>query len=255
MTEGRDPFEILRRANPVDSERLPEVPTTAHGRALFEEVIEMAASTTPTQEQREREPSRSPADKRPQRRAVVLVLVAAAVTAGFTFYALVNRVSEPLTIGCYAAVDLDADAAVVGADGRSPVTVCEELWRNGAVGPGAVPPLAACVLPSGAVGVFPSTDGDPCTTLQLAPLDSTSYPDEADEVVALRTSLVEKFLAVGCLDDAEATETVVEELEDRGMSGWTVERSGTFTAERPCASLAFDPEAETVTLVPVPRSS
>lgn len=252
MTDKRDPFEILRRANPIDRERLPDVSESAHGRALMEEIVTMETPTAQTLGARPLQLPRSRLIR--NRRVLIPGLVVAILSVGFTFYAL-RQVTEPLTIGCYARADIEADTAVVGADGGSAVAACEELWRQGAFGAGPVPPLAACVLPSGAVGVFPSSGQDTCGTLGLAAVESGSYPEEFDEVVGLRTALVDEFLARGCVSEQQAVDLVKEEFRARGLGQWTVEVSGSFTAERSCASLAFEPEAKKVSLVPVPSPS
>ena len=184
--------------------------------------------------------------------AAVAVAVASALSVGFTVDALRTDVSEPTGIGCYASADLGAGASVVGADGRSPVAVCEEVWQRGDIGSGAVPSLAACVLPSGAVGVFPG-GRDTCATVDLAPLDEAAYLAGTGDFIALRTALVERFLASGCLDRAGAAHVVENELGEHGLSGWKIVTPTPFTADRPGAGLAFEPAARTVLLVPLPR--
>ena len=184
--------------------------------------------------------------------AAVGVVVASALSVGFTVHALTTDVTEPTGIACYASRDLGAGTAVVGADGRSPVAVCEEAWQRGDIGSGPVPSLAACVLPSGTVGVFPGGRGT-CATLDLVPLDEGAYLAGSAGVIALRTSLVDRFLTSGCLDRSSATRVVEEELGDHGLAGWKIVNPTGFTADRPCASLAFEPAARTVLLVPMPR--
>ena len=248
MTDQHDPFATLRRANPFNQERLPDLSGSAHGRALLEEIVTM---DTPTVE-RPRRPLRVRRSRLIRNRRVLIpALVVAVLSAGFTFYAL-RQVSEPLTIGCYGQADLDADTAVVGADGSSPVAACEELWRQGSFGGGSVPPLTACVLPSGAVGVFPTGGEDTCERLGMAAVDSASYPEEVDEGVGLRTALVDEFVARECVSEQQAMDLVNRELRGRGLEDWTVEVSGSFDIRRPCASLAFEPKSKKVSLVPIP---
>ena len=244
----RNPFEILLRANPVDRDRLPEVSESAHGRALLEEIIDMAQPTTTTRSV----PAPPPSPRRRRSRMLIPIVAAAAVLSmGFTVYALTRDVTEPSGIGCYAEADTGAKTVVVGADGRPPVAVCEAVWAGGAFGPGEMPPLAACVLTTGAVGVFPGGP-ETCASLDLAPLDGTTYPGEVGDFIAFRTALVDRFRAAGCLNEQAASEAVREEFATRGLSGWTVVTESRFSAARPCASLAFEPEAKRVSLVPIP---
>jgi len=247
----KDPFEILLRTNPVDRKRLPEVSESAHGRALLEEIIDMGQPTTTTR------PAAAPAPRsrrKKRSRLVIPVFVAAAVLSmGFTVYALTRDVTEPSGIGCYAAADVGANRVVVGADGSSPVAVCERVWANGAFGPGEMPPLAACVLTTGAVGVFPGGP-ETCGVLELAPLDGQAYPGQVGGFIAFRTAVVDRFQAAGCLDEQTATAAVRDEFQAQGLSGWTVVTAAKFSPDRPCASLAFEPEAKRVSLVPTPPS-
>lgn len=248
----RDPFEILLRSNPVERDRLPEVSESAHGRALLEEIIDMAQPTTKTPPA----PAPAPAPRRFRRSRPPLIPVAAAAAAlslGFTVYAMNRDVTEPSGIGCYAAADVDANTVVVGADGRAPVAVCEAVWARGAFGPQETPPLAACVLTTGAVGVFPGGP-DTCEALELAPVDQSAYGAEAGGFITLRTALVDRFLGAGCVNEQAATDAVREELATQGASGWSVITKSRFTAARPCASLAFDAEDQKVILVPIPPS-
>jgi len=104
----------------------------------------------------------------------ILVSVAALTVAGifaaaaYAGYALTRPVTPVVTIGCYESDSLDANTAVLAAGTKSPVAACTRNWASAF---GAQPPasLAACVLPSGAVGVFPGdTSGDTCKSLGLA---------------------------------------------------------------------------------------
>ena len=103
------------------------------------------------------------AQRRRRRLALILVpavLVVLAVT-GFTTYALTREPSHLESVGCFESAQLDGNIAIVNADGRGPTAICAELWRQGDMGPGPAPKsLAACVLETGAVGVFPSSGKD-----------------------------------------------------------------------------------------------
>ena len=184
-------------------------------------------------------------------RFVAMMAATALLSMGFAMQILRSDVSQPLTIGCYASTDLDAATAVVGADGRSPTAVCKAIWERGDLGPGTVPPLAECMLDTGAVGVFPGGQHI-CADLDLAPLDAASNPQGNDAVI-LKAALVDRFLASGCLERQTATNAVREEFRAQGLVGWKVVNATGFSTDRPCASLAFEPATKRVLLVPVPR--
>ena len=121
-------------------------------------------------------------NERRRRRRLALVLVPAAVlllaATGFTTYALLRGPTHLETIGCYETASTSADTTVVRADGRDPRVICAELWAEGAVGEGPPPKeLAACVLETGPVGVFPSRGPDTCERLGLADLPASYGTD------------------------------------------------------------------------------
>jgi hypothetical protein len=116
------------------------------------------------------------ATRRP-RRGLVLVLVV--VTAGllatgaYAGYALTRSATPVESIGCYQTVSLTANTAVVAAGSGSPAGACAEKWSSAF--PRVAPPasFAACVLDSGAIGVFPADTGNPCAKLGLSALAET----------------------------------------------------------------------------------
>jgi hypothetical protein len=237
MTTEREVFDLLRRAKPVAPEAVVA--------SAVDEVLERILATPPVEI--------AQAPRRPVRRlALVVGTVAALAAVGWTAFTLRSEPSKPLTVGCYAAADLDSRTEVVVAEGKSPAEACRDLWRRGVFGAVAVPDLAECVLASGSVGVFPASGGDTCADVQAARLRPESSAGTPD-VVALRQALVETFRAQGCLPAAPAREIVGRHLAERGFDGWTVEVTGTFGPERPCASLAFDVPASRILIIPVPR--
>ena len=131
------------------------------------------------------------AQRRRRRLALVLVPVVLAVLAvtGFTTYALTREPTHLESVGCFETAELDGSIAVVNADGRNPTAICAELWRQGDMGPGPAPEsLAACVLETGALGVFPSSGKDTCEHLGLTDLPS-GYAEEAERFAALRDAI------------------------------------------------------------------
>jgi hypothetical protein len=204
------------------------------------------------------------AQRRRSRLALVLVPAVLAVLAvtGFTTYALTREPSHLESVGCFETAELDGNIAVVNADGRAATAVCAELWRQGDLGPGPAPKsLAACVLETGAVGVFPSSGKDTCEQLGLADLP-LSYAAEAERFAALRDAIAADLGASygsterdpKCLREEEARALIRHELDARGYEDWSIEVIGGGFTERPCAAvgLGFDGERKVVFLVPEP---
>jgi hypothetical protein len=205
-----------------------------------------------------------------RRRAIILVAAALLVATGFTTYVLTREPTHLESIGCFAAPDLGADTTIVSADGRDPVAICTELWRQDVVAGAAAPEpanLSACVLESGAVGVFPSSSADTCAELGLAELPA-DYAVEARRFAELRDAIVARLGAPAtgssrgsskCVGEMPAREAVRRELDSHGYRDWEIEVAivdgAGFTAERPCAEAAFDGKRRVVTLVPVWRRS
>jgi hypothetical protein len=205
------------------------------------------------------------ATARRRRRRLVLVAVPAALVllavTGFTAYAVMREPTHLESIGCYERASLDANVAVVGADGRTPEDICGEVWRTGGFGEeGASPELTACVLPTGAVGVFPGPKAT-CSDLGLAEL-SASYTDQMERFAGLQAAIVAKLGeppsgssrgGPECVPEDDARLIVQRELDIRGYSDWKVEIAGDFTKARPCADVSFDTGGKTIILDPGPR--
>jgi hypothetical protein len=261
MNERFDPFQLLRELNPVSGADVRGEASSEHAQETLERIL-----------REERPPTRrSPqyGRRRPRwRRSYVLVLVALAIGVATAAWALTRTPTKTLTVGCYATLDLQARTVVVPTDDRSATAACREIWQRGDFGSAKVPELEACVLPSGAIGVFPSPTGRACEKLRLAPVApetpappparTTPKPKPPSPQATARTlknKLVDAFLAKPCMDEQEATELVRAELRKLRVNDWGVRTNGPFSAARPCASLAFDEEHRTVLLVPMPRSS
>ena len=199
-----------------------------------------------------------------RRRRLVLVLVPAVIAllaaTAFTTYALTREPTHLESIGCYDRADLGSNTAVVNADGREPVAICADVWRQGALGNGKVPKrLEACVLETGAIGVFPSAAANTCGKLGLAPLPA-SYAGNAKRFAALRDAIVAQLgePASGssdrgsqCLHEPAARALVRRALDAYGYSAWRIQTTGgSFSAERPCAEPSFDSGDKVVLLTP-----
>ena len=105
----------------------------------------------------------------------ILVLAAALAIAGilaaaaYAGYTLTRSATLVATIGCYESDSLDANTAVLAAGTKSPVTACAAKYASAFPGTQRPAAFAACVLPSGSVGVFPGdTTSDICKSLGLA---------------------------------------------------------------------------------------
>jgi hypothetical protein len=206
--------------------------------------------------------------RRRRRRVALVVAPALAIlllaATGFTTYVLTKTEPTHLdTIGCYDRAALDADVAVIGSGAGDPVSSCREAWQQGAF-PGPVPgALAACVLQTGAIGVFPSARPGTCGQLGLAPLSAAGIR-ESRRFAALRDAIEARIgvPASGssrrsslCVGEDEARTIVRQELDSHGYRDWRVRIvGGGFTAARPCAELSFDSEGRAVLLVGAPRS-
>jgi hypothetical protein len=178
--------------------------------------------------------------------AVVLLLGA----TGIGTYLLTREATHLESVGCYATADLGADTTIVSADGRDPVAICAELWQEGVVGPGRAPAeLAACVLESGAVGVFPAVGRQTCNSLGLAKL-AEGFAVSAGRVADLNGAVTAR-LAIDCVGEREARGLVQGELAARGFGAWRVEVTGDgYSAARPCTQFGTDASGRLALLIP-----
>jgi hypothetical protein len=231
-----DAFARLRDANPAPRHETP-APQSAQALALLARVVAT---------QRDGAPTAPPA----RRRRAFRLLVPAALLSVAAGYLIVSNVTAPLHVTCFAEASLEeGDVAVMPADGSDPIALCAEVWSAPDLfDAGTVPPLAACVLEDGSVGVFPGEQGT-CAGLGRAAVEGDMTTTSA--VVELRDALVSRFDESGCLGSQGAGAVVVAELDAVGLSGWSVRETAPFTRAEPCAALAFDEEGRTVLLVPM----
>jgi hypothetical protein len=245
--KGVDPFEELRRLNPVQPDTVHNAASSDEAQRALEDIV--SGRRRSGWRTRLRRPRLYRFNRRPY--ILILIPIAGAIAAGA--WALTHGASKHLTIGCYGAANLQAHTVVVANEG-SPVVACRIIWRRGDFGARVVPQLEACVLPSGAIGVFP---GPPttCRRLKLEPLAPVRVQprSSAGAAVRLKKVLVNDFLAHRCENRASALATVKSTIRSVGAGAWTVQVNGSFSSKRPCASLAFDEPHERVLLVPTPR--
>ena len=199
-----------------------------------------------------------------RRRRLVLTLVPAVVVlltaaTGFTAYTLLR--AEPShfeSIGCYDRADVSGNVTIVSPDGRGPIAQCRALWREGVVGSPEPAQLAACVLSTGPVGVFPSTGHQTCEQMGLADL-SVRGEAASRRFVVLRDAIYARIGIPGsgssrrsgpCVGEQRARSVVRTELDAHGYEDWQIETGGeSFSAERPCAQASFDGSSKTVVLI------
>lgn len=192
--------------------------------------------------------------RRPRPRLAVAALVTAAVLVVTGTAAAVLYIARPSQRSagatCYASAALDAAGVVVPA-GVDPVAACESAWHSGLVrgvdptAPPVVPPLVACVTPTGAVGVYPGTRGT-CARLGLP---ESAPPDQTD---AAEISLVDQLVAAtgGSCAPIDGTVELARTLFDElGLDGWTAEARSPERPDDRCARIAVDPERKAVVVV------
>jgi hypothetical protein len=246
MSSPRDPVDRLRRANPVPLEEAPS-PDSTQARRVLKRIIDSPRGVGHTK-------------KWITKRRLWVLVPAALLAAAAASYGLVRTVRQPLVVACYEQPNLRADRAEVPGTGGNPVTACGLLWRPGGKfnpsGHRLIPPLTACVLDSGATGVFPSLPGsDTCSALGLArPRGSPSERSENQRVLELQDALATEFLSA-CDGREEAMTFVQQQLMRYGLLGWRVVARMPFTQREPCASVAFDLPHQTISLVPVSNST
>jgi hypothetical protein len=244
MSEFSEARSRLRAANPVQPDDVPS-PESPQAEALFERIIATDPKTTWL------------------RRRVwwqrTWLLVPAALLAAAAGYGVFHKTSQPLVVACYAQSSLTGSVTVVDAGNHGPIAACDDLWAAGgafnSAGEAGLPPLSACVLDSGAVGVFPGAKGsDTCSALGLAPADLGKGQGENDALVAVKTALSDAFIS-RCVGRDEAVSMAKQELADHGLADWQVRADTPFSEDDPCASLAVDVPGRTILLVPVSDSS
>lgn len=249
MSEPADPFDLLREFNPVTPADVANAAASEHAVRSLEAIVDGTHNAPPNETVRRRRVPRL------RRRTYILGLVPVAGVIAVAAWALTLGPTKQLTIGCYASVSLQAHTVVVPASTRPAVETCRGVWRSFQFGHRSTPKLQACVLPSGAIGIFPSPKGKACERLKLAPLTAvtTQQTRTSRSPLRLKDVLVKSFLMNRCMDRRRATALVAAEIRRLRLPLWGVRVNGTFTKIRPCASLAFDEDHHLVLLVPMPR--
>lgn len=235
-----DPFDELARRNPIPDPRvLPDPTDDEHASALLARVVGV------------RPPGAD--DRHRHRRRLILIPLAAAVAVATAAAAWVitRPASDPTSVACYRAVDLESDIFVAEPAAGGAIEACARAWSGGPFGSGDPPPLGACVLDSGVAAVFPATDGDPCGRLGLNRLEP--FDGEEPPIIRVQDDLSERF-GSRCIPVAEAEPHIRAVLAEAGLEAWTVVVPSAPPAERPCASVTIDVATRSVTVVPIPAT-
>jgi hypothetical protein len=180
-----------------------------------------------------------------RRQWIIAGTVAVAGMASAAFAVLRSSpASEPTGIACAATDDPDGD--IVGLPGAvDPVAACAELWTNGTLGSGTVPPLAACVNDAGAVVVLPGEASAVCTKAGFDLLDLDADTSNAAGVLALEERLIDTFLN-DCYGQDAALAEARRILDDEGFADWTVTLAEDFPDGLDCAGIAVDSSEQSV---------
>ncbi len=116
--------------------------------------------------------SAAPSQHHPRRILVLAAAFAVAgilAAAGYAGFKLTHPVTPVATIGCYETDSLDANTSVLASGRQSPVAACSAIYASAFPGSERPASFAACVLPSGSIGVFPSdAESDTCKSLGLS---------------------------------------------------------------------------------------
>ena len=262
----RDPLDRLRDADPLHDHPAPDAGDPA-ARAMREAVLAGQSG--------------APAHRR---RWIAGVAAAAAVATAAAIAVTTSRVQDPVRVGCYDAPSTQASTAVVQVGDEGPVGTCEALWATGQIDPDVtdpadVPPLVACTLDSGSVGVFPadrcddvvdtpppspSPPGTPSPGPRETPSASSTpsasptpppglpMPDYGTDDERVRRAMEQIRLALldRCLTLDAAVDVAEQALADEDLQGWTV---GPVIEDYPggtCAGFFPDTSEQFVGFVP-----
>jgi len=252
-----DSDQALRAADPVDERRLRDPADSGTAQRLFENITGIPYVAAPSKVR--------PRRRRPWAYASSLI-AAFGIVGGVAYAVAYKQPTKHLEVACFAQASLSANVSATPAHGPDPVAACQDAWMAGHVGTGPVPAyLQACVLRSGAAGVFPAAGAtdDVCARLHLAaagsPVGSVSTygsttvpePTTVEPFFAMRDAVV-NALRTSCVGPDRAKQIVRRALDQAGLTDWRVELNGTFNPGRPCASPGFDEANRRVLLIPIP---
>ena len=205
--------------------------------------------------------------RRRRRRRIALVVVPIALVSAGAGYALLEpaRVDVGPACGSEAKIGL-GDLTVLSPDAGDPVAACAALWRQGVVSGDGVrraeaPALTACVAPTGVVMVLPGSGPGFCEQAGGSDLPP-GYRERRERFAALFSALDARFSRgdgggrnpdFECVSDYASAEAIIRRiLDEHGFADWRIAASDErFGADRRCASLAYDEQHKTVTVIPL----
>lgn len=237
----RDPIEVLRELDPAHEMPLPQPDPAALARIKAQPLSEPQRP-------------RRPWFLRPRVLYPVLVTAVAACAAAGA-YVLVKADSDPTGFACYARVDLYSPrVGHQNAPGIDRFALCREDWLAQVVpNPGGPPPpMQACVLPSGIVGIFPADEGDPCRELGIPRWAGATITDE--KIAELTARLSDKGAQGTCISRYEAVAFVETLLRELDLPDWRVDQAGLPASVRCVSFVAPDAVNKVVSLSPDPRN-
>lgn len=172
--------------------------------------------------------------------AVAIVLATAAFAVLRT-----STVSDPTAVSCLATTDLEGDLVGLAAS-EDPVEACRQLWIDGTLGNGDVPPLTGCVNEAGAAAVVPA-DGAVCNRLGLDELEP-GMSAEQQAVLNVNDSLIDLF-GSECFEQDEAVAEVQRQLDAANLDVWTVAVPEPFDPATPCAGPGVDTDNKRIFVI------
>lgn len=237
--KDHDLIHELREANPVDSDDTEEWMRGEASKLLFQRIV-TAGPVGESRSIRRRGPRLAPLAA-----AVVLLAGVAAV------YVTTRQTTNPLSVGCYETLSLEANTAVLGleaaSDELSPAARCASQWQP-AFGTTAPSNLVTCVVPEGGLGVFPNAQiadpGAACSSIGASGPSEGSYAGASAHQVRQWASDVGAAYEEGagqsqCISQDRLREIVIDSYKRPGFSEWTVSFDGS-TSNKRCASYSID---------------
>jgi hypothetical protein len=219
---------LLRDIDPVNERDLDAWEKSTAADATFERIVHPDRHVSPIQTQRRRGYSRT---------AVAALLAAVLVGGTAVVFALTSSpTSDPLSVGCYAHLDLDANAAIISlADlgtGITPAAACASRWE-GAFGTSPPRAIVTCVVPGGGTGVFPNEEGmapeDACRSIgAVLPAEGTLFGGlTAEQVRLLAADLEARNARVADRPECGGNVTLKAEIQASlmtfGTERWTID--------------------------------
>lgn len=266
----KDPFDRLRDADPLAG-RVSPGHSDPDAVAMRDAILASEHAVSPL----------AAVVRRRRRWLAAGVAVAAGVATAAALAVRTTPVADPTSVGCYDGPSTVASTIVMASSDASPVDLCRALWESGDVSPGisgsqGIPPLVACVVEGGVIGVFPASScddvdrsgrdvppwfppdtetprvGAPDGDRAAPPTEGLPLPDfQTDDVVVreameeIRDSMMDR-----CLTLEQATALAEGVLADAGLDGWTVGPVVEWPDGDVCASFFPDAPEQAVRFVP-----